>query len=468
MFEIDSDMTIHVTRGDIATFTVYAESNGKRYKFQPNDVVRIKVFQKKDASAVAFQKDFLILEEKELVDLYLTEAETKIGDVISKPKDYWYEIELNPYTEPQTIVGYDDDGPKIFRVYPEGRDLSTIEREDIPYVDKELSLTSENPIQNQAVARALIEYEDRVVLAKQRIEETATGAEEAVDTYATDAVERAKAEIDGAGTEAIEAVQTIANEAESYATRAEEAADRAEVLADLTIDSALSTKSNNPIANKPVAEEFAKVRGEFLPLTGGVAVKRAARSVFAVENTALNKATLAYWGNGVFMGEVGVDGEKGPIFRDAIGNEKTLAGKDDLDEAIEGVLNVPNLSAPILETAMTLKTGVYNYNLAGASYTGDDVPHVNYGYSPATVFVRANGAARVVVLWGIKHDTAKAVQINYFASGDNAWSGWNKVATLDDLNSALSEYTICNVVDTEPTAGATSPYADGTVTFVRG
>lgn len=36
--------------------------------------------------------------------------------------DYWYEVELNPETEAQTIIGYDEDGPKIFRLYPEGDD----------------------------------------------------------------------------------------------------------------------------------------------------------------------------------------------------------------------------------------------------------------------------------------------------------------------------------------------------------
>lgn len=160
MFVVNEDMSIYLTRGDIAFFTVTADNNGVNHKFQPGDVVRIKVTEKKACENVMFQKDFLVTEEAEKVDILLTEEETKIGEVISKPTDYWYEIELNPYTNPQTIVGYDEDGAKILKLFPEGRDLtSTIKEEDIPVVDEELDLTSERPVQNQAVTRALFGLE---------------------------------------------------------------------------------------------------------------------------------------------------------------------------------------------------------------------------------------------------------------------------------------------------------------------
>lgn len=159
MFQIDDDMTIYVTRGDMAYFSVTAENNGELHTFRKGNVVRIKVFKKKKCEEVALQKDFAVMKDCTRVDILLTEEETKIGDVISKPVDYWYEIELNPYTNPQTIVGYDDDGAKIFRLFPEGRDLTVngeLRSEDIPLVDSELSLTSERPVQNQAIARAIL------------------------------------------------------------------------------------------------------------------------------------------------------------------------------------------------------------------------------------------------------------------------------------------------------------------------
>lgn len=158
MFYVNDDLSIYATRGDIVFFSVTAEENGVNYKFQPGDVVRMKVYGKKDAKTVVLQKDFPITAECESVEVLLTEDDTKIGDVISKPVDYWYEIELNPFSAPQTIIGYDEDGAKIFRLYPEGKDLmgDPITAEDIPVVDDDFSLTSERPLQNQAITRELV------------------------------------------------------------------------------------------------------------------------------------------------------------------------------------------------------------------------------------------------------------------------------------------------------------------------
>lgn len=123
MFKIDSDKTIYLTRGDIATIDVSAKKpNGEKYTFVEGDIVRMKVFEKKNCNAVVMEKDVAIGMEREVVHIFLTTEDTRIGDVISKPKDYWYEIELNPDTTPQTIVGYDDDGAKILKLFPEGSD----------------------------------------------------------------------------------------------------------------------------------------------------------------------------------------------------------------------------------------------------------------------------------------------------------------------------------------------------------
>ena len=120
MFQINDDLSIYVTRGDTIAFNVTANNDGESYKFQPGDVVRIKVFGKKDAENVVLQKDFPVTSITEKVRVYLTEEETRFGEVISKPVDYWYEVELNPEIQPQTIIGYDEDGAKVFRLYPEG------------------------------------------------------------------------------------------------------------------------------------------------------------------------------------------------------------------------------------------------------------------------------------------------------------------------------------------------------------
>ena len=124
MFVILDDKTICLTRGDIANIVVSAKlQDGSPYTFTVGDVVRFKVFVAKDCSNIVIQKDVEVEAVTETVTVALTKEDTKIGEVINKPVDYWYEIEVNPDTFPQTIVGYDENGEKIFRLFPEGRDV---------------------------------------------------------------------------------------------------------------------------------------------------------------------------------------------------------------------------------------------------------------------------------------------------------------------------------------------------------
>lgn len=174
MFKINEDLSIDITRGDAATFNITVQSNGEDYVFQAGDVVRFKVFERKGCECVVLQKDFSVETSTEEVTITLTETDTKIGGLISKPKDYWYEVELNPNTYPQTIVGYDDNGAKVFKLYPEGKDITAeITPEDIPIVDKELDMTSERPVENQAIARKFAVVEENVNNNATHIEENA-------------------------------------------------------------------------------------------------------------------------------------------------------------------------------------------------------------------------------------------------------------------------------------------------------
>jgi hypothetical protein len=65
------------------------------------------------------QKDVEVAEETQAVQFHLDSADTKFGDVIRKPTEFWYTVELNPDTYCQTIVGHDEDGARIFMLYPE-------------------------------------------------------------------------------------------------------------------------------------------------------------------------------------------------------------------------------------------------------------------------------------------------------------------------------------------------------------
>ena len=164
MFLLNDDNSIYVTRGDIAFFSVSAEDNGVVHHFQAGDVLRIKVFGKKNCENVVLQKDFPVTENAEEVGIFLTEEDTKIGGVISKPVDYWFEVELNPETNPQTIIGYDDEGPRLFKLFPEGNDVENYQPspEDFPVVDEELDPTSPRPVSNMAVSSAIALLESAV------------------------------------------------------------------------------------------------------------------------------------------------------------------------------------------------------------------------------------------------------------------------------------------------------------------
>ena len=120
MFTLNDDLSIYLTRGDMAAFGVSAlDENGENHKFQVGDVVRFTVYGKNSADTIYLQNDYPVTEETEEVQVYLTKEDTRFGDVISKPTDYWYEVELNPETVPQTILGYDENGPKVLKLFPE-------------------------------------------------------------------------------------------------------------------------------------------------------------------------------------------------------------------------------------------------------------------------------------------------------------------------------------------------------------
>ena len=123
MFEIDERLVVHVTRGDVGVIAVsIPTSEDTNYIFETGDVIRFRVFKKGCCNEIVLEKDVIVDGETEFVDIVFTSIDTKVGPLINKPVDYWYEVELNPETSPQTIIGYDRTGPKVFRLYPEGDD----------------------------------------------------------------------------------------------------------------------------------------------------------------------------------------------------------------------------------------------------------------------------------------------------------------------------------------------------------
>ena len=114
--------TIKINRGDVLplrlTIPISEEEN---YTFQEGDIIVFGVYGAKKMSQPALLlKEVTVQEESKHVDIVCTSEEMKIGELIDKPVDYWYEIELNGQ---QTVIGYDDNGAKILRLFPEGSEV---------------------------------------------------------------------------------------------------------------------------------------------------------------------------------------------------------------------------------------------------------------------------------------------------------------------------------------------------------
>ena len=124
MLTITDKNYIYITRGDIASLVAsIKQKDGSLYLFTPGDIVRFTIVEKNNYDNVLLRKDVKIESESECAVIHLDKEDTRFCPIISKPVDYWYEIELNPETNPQTFIGYDKNGAKIFRIFPEGGQL---------------------------------------------------------------------------------------------------------------------------------------------------------------------------------------------------------------------------------------------------------------------------------------------------------------------------------------------------------
>lgn len=122
MFRVENDV-FKVTRGDKGIFTFSIDD----YTFEVGDIIKFKIYNKKGLDLPpVFYKEIIIKNACESIDIYFTSEDTRIGELLNKRKEYWYEIELN---ENQTVKGFDDDGAKIFYLYPEGANPKVADEE---------------------------------------------------------------------------------------------------------------------------------------------------------------------------------------------------------------------------------------------------------------------------------------------------------------------------------------------------
>ena len=114
-----TNTTIEVNRGDELNLNLSLKlDSGEDYTFEEGDKVVFSLYEKGKMSDNAILiKEVDATPDTTNLEISLTSNETKIGEMINKPVEYWYEIELN---DRYTVIGYDDKGAKRFILYPEG------------------------------------------------------------------------------------------------------------------------------------------------------------------------------------------------------------------------------------------------------------------------------------------------------------------------------------------------------------
>lgn len=118
MLKVDNEQTIHINRGDRLVLEYSIDNDGSDYIFQKDDYIIFSIYEKKglDKPPIIHEKITPIVGNT-TVDIDISSDKMKIGEIVNKEKEYWYEIQLN---NENTTNGFDEDGAKKIILYPEG------------------------------------------------------------------------------------------------------------------------------------------------------------------------------------------------------------------------------------------------------------------------------------------------------------------------------------------------------------
>ena len=118
MFKIQNK-TFHISRGDSGTIHLKL----KNTVFLQGDEVSFRIYEVQGLDSDPIVEVLTTVEEEgDTVDIVLVSDDTDFGELGNEIVDYWYEVKVN---EDRTILGYDDSGAKIFKLYPTGESKVT-------------------------------------------------------------------------------------------------------------------------------------------------------------------------------------------------------------------------------------------------------------------------------------------------------------------------------------------------------
>ncbi len=117
MITINTDKTIGITRGDVASFTLKVkQSDNTYYQFKTSDRLYFTVKKSYADSNYIIRKIITFSSPTDTATISLNAYDTNFGSLLASARKYVYDISIN---ETETVVGYDNDGAKYFIIYPE-------------------------------------------------------------------------------------------------------------------------------------------------------------------------------------------------------------------------------------------------------------------------------------------------------------------------------------------------------------
>ena len=117
MIRTDGNL-IKCPRGDAGYIDIRkSDSEDNTEIFSKGDKVIFSIKNNFSEPEVILRKTVDVEEDTETVRIEFSHEDTLIGDLITNYMDYEYDINVN---NKDTILGHDDSGAKIFRVYPTG------------------------------------------------------------------------------------------------------------------------------------------------------------------------------------------------------------------------------------------------------------------------------------------------------------------------------------------------------------
>lgn len=96
------------------------DDDGNIEQFAANDVITLTVKNNFGESTPILRKQLTVESACDYVDITISATETKsMSELISEPVEFEYDINVNG-AENTTIIGHDDSGAKIWKLYPSG------------------------------------------------------------------------------------------------------------------------------------------------------------------------------------------------------------------------------------------------------------------------------------------------------------------------------------------------------------